>query len=261
MENKNEKVKILLTNDDGIEAQGLYHLYQELITFAEVIVVAPKEERSACSHAITLSHPLRIEKVEKGGQFFGHAVSGTPVDCVKLGLNVILDFKPDLVISGINCGLNTGVHIFYSGTVSAALEAAFLDIPAIAVSLDPEGSPYFINSAQFVKKLALRVLEQGLPSGTFLNVNIPPFEKVYPEVVITKQARCSLKDSFQKRIDPRNRPYYWLEAEEIFIVEGGDGKSLQLDVEVVKEGKISITPIRFDLTDHQFINILRDWAI
>ncbi|MGA1875065.1 MAG: 5'/3'-nucleotidase SurE [bacterium] len=259
---KEKNLKILLTNDDGIESEGLYALYQELQDTAEVTVVAPKGERSAFGHAITLSDPLRVELVQKGGQLYGHAVSGTPVDCVKLGVGVILKSQPDLVISGINWGLNTGVHIFYSGTVSAALEAAILGIPAIAVSLAPIGPPVYTHTAQFIKKLASLVLRRNLPPGTLLNVNMPPPElDDAPEVAITRQANCCLKDNFQERIDPRNRTYYWLDSEEIHIVEGGDGEHMEGDIEAVQKGKISITPIRLDLTDHQLIRFLQTWPI
>ena len=261
MENKNKKnVRILLTNDDGIEAEGLYALYQGLQDMAEVVIVAPNGERSALSHAITLSEPLRVKKVQKNGRLYGYAVSGTPVDCVKLAISVILKSRPDLVISGINWGLNTGVHIVYSGTVSAALEAAILGIPAIAVSIASTGSPNFIHYTQFVRRLSLMVLQQGLPAGTLLNVNMPSQKPAHlPEIAITRQARCYLKDNFQKRIDPRNRMYYWLDSEEMFIAEESDNKDMDVDVEAVKKGKISITPIRCDLTDRQCIQLLQTW--
>lgn len=248
-----------MTNDDGIHSEGLYALYRELQDVAEVAVVAPSGERSACGHSITLSHPLRIEKIRRNDQFYGYAVSGTPADCVKLAVSVILESPPDMVISGINWGLNTGVHIMYSGTVSAAVEAAILGIPAMAVSLAPEDPSHFALSAQFARKLALVIVQQGLPLGTLLNINLPSLgqrQGQFPEVVITRQAKCYLKDYFQKRIDPRNNEYYWLDTEEMTVKEGGD-----VDVDVVRRGKISITPIRFDLTDHQFISSLQAWPI
>ena len=261
MKKKNSKpLQILLTNDDGIESEGLYALYQELQDIAEVVIVAPNGERSALGHAITLSEPLRVKKVKKNDQFYGYAVSGTPVDCVKLAVSVILESQPDLVISGINWGLNTGVHIVYSGTVSAALEAVILGIPAIAVSVAPTPSPDYMYYGQFVRRLSLKVLQQGLPSGTLLNVNIPSQELVNnPDIVISRQAKCYVKDNFQKRIDPRNQTYYWLDKEEVFIVEGGD-TLIDTDVEAVNKGKISITPIRCDLTDPQSIHLLQKWS-
>lgn len=263
-------MRILLTNDDGIHSEGLYALYRELQDMAEVIVVAPSGERSASGHAITLSDPLRIERVRKNDQFYGYAVSGTPVDCVKLAVSVILKSSPDMVISGINWGLNTGIHILYSGTVSAAVEAAILGIPAIAVSLAPVDSSHFDFSAQFVRKLAMIISQQGLPPGTLLNINVPSIEaERTPDAVITRQAKCHLKDCFQKRIDPRNNVYYWLDSEEIILKEEegvDDGEDIDrergdVDVEAVRKGKISVTPIRFDLTDHHFINSLQAWPI
>jgi len=252
-----KKARILLTNDDGILAEGLYALYQGLRDVAELIVVAPRGERSACSHSITLSDPLKIETINRDGQFYGYGISGTPVDCVKLAVSAILESGPDMVISGINWGLNTGVHILYSGTVSAAAEAAMLGIPAMAVSLAPVDPAHFTPCAQFVRKLALTVLEQGLPSGTLLNINVPSFKgDQVPEVAITKQARCSLRDCFHRRTDPRNNVYYWLANEEMIPEEEEGG-----DVETVLQGKISITPIRLDLTDHQFMDELRAWPI
>ncbi|MEW5804354.1 MAG: 5'/3'-nucleotidase SurE [bacterium] len=253
-----EKVTIVLTNDDGIHSEGLYALYRGLQDVAKVVIVAPSGERSACGHSITLSHPLRIEEVRKNDQFYGYAVSGTPVDCVKLAISVILESPPDMIISGINWGLNTGVHIMYSGTVSAAAEATILGIPAMAVSLAPVDFSHFDPSAQFARKVALGVLQQGLPPGTLLNINIPALLGTgqLPEVTITRHAQCFLKDYFQRRIDPRNNAYYWLDSEEMTAKERGD-----VDVEAVRSGKISITPIRFDLTDHQFIHSLRAWPI
>jgi 5'-nucleotidase len=257
IQDEQKKIKILLTNDDGIHSPGLHALYRELQDVAEVAVVAPSEERSACGHSITLSHPLRIGKIWKYDQFYGYAVSGTPADCVKLAVSVILESPPDMVISGINWGLNTGVHIMYSGTVSAAVEAAILGIPAIAVSLAPVDAAHFDLSAQFVRKLVSVTWQQGLPPGTLLNINLPSLESgQLPEVAITSQAKCSLRDCFQRRIDPRNNAYYWLDTEEMTVREGGD-----VDVETVQRGKISITPIRLDLTDHQFIHSLQAWPI
>jgi len=257
IQDEQKKTKILLTNDDGIRAEGLYALYRELHNVAEVAVVAPSGERSACGHSITLSHPLRIEEIRRNDQFYGYAINGTPADCVKLAVSVILETPPDIVISGINWGLNTGAHIMYSGTVSAAVEAAILGIPAMAVSLAPVDPAHFGFSAQFARKLALVIVQQGLPPGTLLNINVPALgQEQIPEVVITSQAKCYLKDFFQRRIDPRNNVYYWLDSEEMIVKEGGN-----VDVDAVRRGKISITPIRFDLTDHQFINSLQSWPI
>ena len=173
--NKEKKLKILLTNDDGINAPGLYALYKEMRKLGEVSVVAPDSEKSAVGHAITLSDPLRVSNFYKNNDFFGYAVNGTPADCVKLAYWA-LDIKPDLLISGINLGSNTGINIIYSGTVSAATEGVFLNIPSFAISLTTFLNPNFSIAAKFAKKLSKQILKNGLPEGTLLNVNVPALE-------------------------------------------------------------------------------------
>ena len=164
---------ILVTNDDGIGAPGLYALVQALKPIAEVTIVAPSVERSAVGHAITLSDPLRVETYDRDETFHGYAVSGTPADCVKIAYWALLDRKPDVLVSGINLGANTGINILYSGTVSAATEGTFLGIPSFAISLTTYQNPDFRYAASFARRMSSILLEKGLPKGTFLNINVP----------------------------------------------------------------------------------------
>ncbi len=254
---KKQKMKILLTNDDGIGAPGLYALHKEIRKIAEVHVVAPDSEKSAVGHAITLSDPLRVKDFYKNDTFFGHAVNGTPADCVKLAYWA-LNIKPDLVISGINLGSNTGVNIIYSGTVSAATEGVFLNIPSFAISLTTFVKPYFEVAARFAKKLSRIVAEKGLPKGTLLNVNVPSVksEDELNGVEITRQGNAMYREEFDKRSDPHNRVYYWLTGQKFELETEPD-----VDDRAILNKKISITPIHFDLTNYKVIKELRDWNI
>ena len=252
-----ESLKILLTNDDGIAAPGLYALYKEMIKHGEVFVVAPDGEKSAVGHAITLSDPLRVSDYEKNDEFFGYAVNGTPADCVKIAFWA-LDIKPDIVISGINLGSNTGINIIYSGTVSAATEGMFLDVPAFAISLATFTDPDFEISAKFAGKLSKIVLENGLPKGTLLNVNVPSVKdkSEISGVKITRQGKAMYREEFHKRIDPHNRLYYWLSGQKIELETDTD-----IDDRAILNNEISITPIQFDLTNYSFLDELNGWNI
>lgn len=250
-------MNILLTNDDGIYAQGLWAVYRQLSRKHEIQVVAPDRERSAVGHAITLNEPLRSKKIEINNEFQGVAVSGTPVDCIKLGVREILDIKPDLVISGINPGINVGTNINYSGTVAAAREAALYGIPAIAVSIQGHAPALYAAAARAVEVVADFVFEKGLPFGTVLNVNIPdlPVEEI-AGVKISRQGIAVFTDYFDKRVDPRNRTYYW---------QGSDLQNTfdhpDMDGAVLQENYISITPIKCDMTDYMAVDELKGWEI
>jgi 5'-nucleotidase len=250
-------MKILLTNDDGIYAEGLWALHRRLAPGHTVIVVAPDRERSAVGHGITLNEPIRVHKVTVNGGDTGFAVTGTPADCVKLGVTEILDSRPDIVIAGINPGANVGVNINYSGTVAAAKEAALYGLPAIAVSMRGTRIAHYDTAARFAEKLACNVQGRGLPFGTCLNVNIPdrPLEDI-AGVVISRQEMARLKETFEKRTDPRNRVYYW---------QGGetpkDSGSLEIDGSALYHDYISVTPIKCDVTDYDMIETLKDWRL
>lgn len=251
------KPHILLTNDDGIFAPGLYALYQTLKSIAEVSVVAPDSEKSAVGHAITLSDPLRVSKFEKSGEFFGHAVKGTPADCVKIAYYALLARKPDLVVSGINYGSNTGINIIYSGTVSAATEGMLLGIPAIAISLTTYTDADFTYAAKLGVRLAEKVLAQGLPKDTLLNVNVPNVpESEIRGIAITRMGNSTYNDNYDRRVDPHNRVYYWLTGSKIEANEG-----IEFDDGAVRQNLVSITPIHFDLTNYPYLERLREWKL
>ncbi|MDZ7263836.1 MAG: 5'/3'-nucleotidase SurE [candidate division KSB1 bacterium] len=254
---KTKPLKILLTNDDGINAPGLYALYKEMKQHGQVYVVAPDSEQSAVGHAITLSDPLRVENFYKNDTFFGYAVNGTPADCVKIAFWA-LDIQPDLLISGINLGSNTGINIIYSGTVSAATEGMFLNIPSFAISLTTFTNPNFDIAARFAGKLSQVILKNGLPRGTLLNVNVPAVdrEEEITGVMITRQGNAMYHEEFDKRVDPHHRVYYWLTGQKVKLETEPD-----VDDRAILNRQISITPVHFDLTDYRFLPELRNWKI
>lgn len=250
-------MRILITNDDGIHARGLYALTSALKKIAEVLVVAPDVEKSAVGHAITLSDPLRVQSVEKNNEFFGYAVNGTPADCVKLGLKCLIKDKADLVVSGINLGPNTATNIMYSGTVSAAAEAVIMGVPGLAVSLASFTEHEYEYACVIATELALKIHRIGLPEGTLLNVNVPAVKPDKIEgVVITRQGKGRYEEYFDKRNDPTNRTYYWLAGKKMVLDTDED-----VDDVVVTRNKVSITPIRYDLTDLRMLTELKKWEI
>jgi len=250
-------MKILITNDDGIDSLGIKALVGEIKGIADVIVVAPDREKSASGHSITISSPLRINKFYRNNLFFGYAVNGTPVDCVKLAVKVISKEKPDMLISGINLGPNTGTHIIYSGTVAAAVEAAVLGIPSFAVSLAIFNNPDYRFSSLFAKRLALSIKKSGLPDGISLNVNIPAVrEDEIKGVRLTVQGKTKFVGSVKKRVDTRGLPYYWLSPD---IVE--DRGNSDLDTTAIQNKEVSITPLGFDMSDRKSLDKLKGWDI
>jgi len=254
---KKTTMNILLTNDDGIYAKGLRALYKRFSSQHSVTVVAPDRERSAVGHGITLHQPLRATKVSIDSGYHGYAVNGTPADCIKISLMEILNEPPDLVISGINPGANVGVNLNYSGTVAAAKEASLYKLPAMAVSIKGYQSGTFDDAALFTVHLAEMILKHGLPVGTMLNVNIPDMPiKGTKGVRISKQGTMIYAEYIEKRIDPRNRVYYW---------HGHDStvssNNPEFDVTALDEDFISITPIQCDMTDYRLLEDLKQWKI
>ncbi|MDF1594433.1 MAG: 5'/3'-nucleotidase SurE [Desulfobacterales bacterium] len=250
-------MNILMTNDDGIYAPGLWAVYRQLMLKHALTVVAPDRERSAVGHGITLNEPLRLEKVMVNGGFQGYAVSGTPADCIRLGILEILDAKPDLAVSGINPGINVGININYSGTVAAAREAALYGIPAIALSIQGREARHFEAAARVAEVLAEFIFRNGLPHGTILNVNIPDVTtRKIAGVKISRQGIPTFSDYFDKRVDPRNKTYYWQgsEFQAVFSEPDMDGAALENDY-------ISITPIQCDMTDYATMDNLKSWDI
>lgn len=247
-------MNILLTNDDGIYADGLWALYNRLCRLHQVCVVAPDRERSAVGHAITLNQPLRAVHMNINGHM-GYAVNGTPADCVKIGILEILPSKPDIVISGINAGANVGIHINYSGTVAAAKEAALYGIKAIAVSVQGRSGLHYTDAAEFAAYLSGHILEKGLPDGTFLNVNIPDTALEHIQgIQISRQCVSMSRECFEKRTDPNNRLSFWPRCE--LPAAAGNPDS---DLEALSRNKISITPIKCDMTDYHLMEDLKKW--
>ena len=250
-------MKILLTNDDGVHAPGLWALYHGLAPQHDVTVVAPDRERSAIGHAISLHRPLRSVTVTVNGGQSAVAVNGTPADCVKFALLEVVPSRPDLVISGINPGANVGINVNYSGTVAAAKEAAMAGIPAIAISIIAPGDRHVDAAARFAESLSLQVKGWGLPRGTFLNVNFPdlPIDEIRG-VRWSRQGTGVFAQHFEKRRDPRDRIYYW---------QGCDGQEAydQLDIDGAALGEryISITPIKCDMTDYETLRELARWDV
>ena len=237
---------ILLTNDDGIHAEGLRYLRMAAERVGRVSIVAPEAEQSAVGHAITLYDPVRSREFTKDGVFYGHGIGGTPADSVKLAVYSLLPSRPSLVISGINDGANLGINVLYSGTVSAATEAAILGIPAMSVSIDQKKDPPFPWAVPHIETIATWTLRHGLPKGIALNVNIPalPPEKV-KGYRITRQGLTKFKEKFEQREDPRGNHYYWLTGQAT-----ADEDENETDVAAVKAGYVSVTPLFYDLTAH-----------
>ncbi|MFY9557464.1 MAG: 5'/3'-nucleotidase SurE [Blastocatellia bacterium] len=244
---------ILVTNDDGIHSAGIIALAEALRAVGEVWVVAPAHEMSAASHSLTLTRPLRIEKIDD----YHFSVDGTPTDCVTLAMNHLLkDGLPDIVVSGINKGGNLGEDVSYSGTVAGALEASIYGLPGIAVSLVQRTNFDFGPAARFATELARRVLGDGLPRGTLLNVNVPPGP--VRGLRVTRQGTKNIRPNIIEGTDPRQRKYYWIGEESLtWNEEAGT------DYEALGHGLVSITPLRTDLTDYRVLEEFksRDWDV
>jgi 5'-nucleotidase len=250
-------MRILVSNDDGIHAPGIFALAQALRALGEVTVVAPDRQQSAVGHAITMNFPLRAVPYAREGEPFGYAVDGTPADAVKLAVRFLLKDKPDLVVSGINHGSNTAVNILYSGTVSAATEGMVLGIPSFAISLTTYAQPDFSYAAKFAARLARLIAERGLPAGTLLNVNVPAVpEGEIRGVLLTRQGKSSWEDTFDVRRDPANREYFWLTGK--MVVTDTDADT---DLVAVNSNFVSVTPIHYDLTDLVLLEQMQAWGI
>ena len=249
-------MRILLTNDDGIYAKGIEALYQKLVLEHEVTVVAPETEQSAVGHAITFLNPLRVKSVHRNGRFFGYALDGTPADCVKIAIAELLKPPPEVVVSGINMGANVGVNVIYSGTVSAATEAAVMGVASIAVSIDSFKTSDFSAVLEYIPGLISLVEKHGLPSGVSLNVNVPavPAEEIRG-VRITHQGKMKYLESYDRRIDPRNNVYYWL-CNSAPIPDD----DAYADSAAVSANYISVTPVHYDLTHYGMLAKLNEWC-
>jgi 5'-nucleotidase len=261
-------MRILISNDDGIFAQGIKVLANTLVAVGhEVIVVCPDRERSATGHGLTLHDPIRAEEVAGifDPRIDAWSCSGTPADCVKLALGALLDRFPDFVLSGINQGANLGTDVLYSGTVSAAMEGTIEGIPSIALSLTSFTDREFQPAADFAVQLLAKLTSQPLTEAMLLNVNIPPVTaSEIAGVKVTRQGIRRYFDTFQKRIDPRGKTYYWLSGEVLQDVEQPEHLHLppdiETDVQAIKDNYITITPLQFNLTSPLGIYSLKDYV-
>ncbi|WP_350289990.1 5'/3'-nucleotidase SurE [uncultured Croceitalea sp.] len=256
-----KKPLILVTNDDGITAPGLRALVKFMSAIGEVVVVAPDSPQSGMGHAITIDNTLYSKKVKintEEGAPLEYSCSGTPADCVKLGLQEILDRRPDIVVSGINHGSNSSINVIYSGTMSAAIEAGIEGIPAIGFSLcDYSWNADFSGVGTIAKKIVQEALKNGMPKGTVLNVNIPKTDGNQPKgIKICRQAKANWKEKFDKRSSPSGKEYYWLTGEFVLLDKGED-----TDVYALNNGFVSVVPTQFDLTAHHAIQHINNWDL
>lgn len=250
---------ILLTNDDGILAPGIRALWQELAQIARITVVAPDSEKSASSQAITVHHPIWVDKHPMDNpNINAWRVGGTPTDCVKVALeSLLIDDCPDIIVSGINQGSNLGTDVLYSGTVSAAIEGALHGLPALAMSLDSWQVFDFTPAAKTARRIVETMIAKQLPPNTLLNVNVPALpENQLKGMKITKLGVRSYENTFERRLDPRGRTYYWMSGH----VSESDNDP-DSDIIAVKNGNISVTPIHFDLTNYGIMNLLKEWEL
>jgi 5'-nucleotidase len=246
---------VLLTNDDGIRAPGLVAMYRELAGDHDVDVIAPETVQSATGHGITMATPLLTSRVQVEDAFEGVAVDGRPADCVKLAIDQLCKRRPDLVVSGMNSGTNVGINVIYSGTVAAAIEAGFLGVPAIAVSLylRNEIETNYARAAKYARRTIDQILEMGVKPGQVATVNIPALraDQEPAGVRFVRQCTRPWADTYERRQDPKGRDYFWNTS----VFRLGETEQ-DTDVAALRDGYITVTPLQFDLTDHA---LLRDW--
>lgn len=244
-------MRILLSNDDGYQAQGLRALADALADLAELTIVAPERNHSGASNSLTLETPLRVEQVRPDMYY----VNGTPSDCVHIAVTGLLEKEADMVVSGINHGANLGDDVIYSGTVAAAMEGRFLGYPAVAVSLVLENGYHFDSAAQVARRLIQHMIEHPLPPDTIFNVNVPdlPLDRIRG-FEITRLGFRHKSEPAIKALDPKQRPIYW-------IGPSGPGQDAGpgTDFHAIANGKVSITPLKIDLTDHRALPSMREW--
>ena len=252
-----KKSLILIVNDDGINAPGIRKLISIMNDFGEVVVVAPDGPQSGKGHAITIESTIRCDKVIiDDGHQIEYSCSGTPVDCVKLAVNKLITRKPDLCVSGINHGSNSSINVIYSGTMSAAVEGALEGIPSIGFSLlDYSHEANFSEGEKYIRKITQSVLNNGLPDGVCLNVNIPKSVegKKIKGVKVCRQAKANWVEEFDEREDPKGRKYYWLTGKFVNYDKGDD-----TDERALENHYISVVPVQYDVTAHHAISKLNN---
>ncbi len=255
------KPLILVTNDDGITAPGIQALIGFASEIGDVFVVAPDSPQSGMGHAITINstlHATKINSLDENGAKAAYSCSGTPADCVKMGLQELLEKKPNIVLSGINHGSNSSINVIYSGTMSAAIEAGIEGVPAIGFSLcDFAWKADFSQAKEFIQKIISQALENGIPNGVVLNVNIPKLSSAELKgIKVCRQARANWKEKFDKRKSPMGKDYYWLTGQFDLLDKGED-----TDEWALANGYISIVPTQFDLTAHHAIQNINTWKL
>ena len=251
-----DNLRILATNDDGILADGLQQLVEELSQIASVLVAAPDRERSATGHAITMFQPLRAKATEVPGAEAAYAISGTPADCVKLAVDMLFPKQIDLIVSGINRGANLGTDVLYSGTVSAALEGVMLGLPAIAFSLAEVAAPDFKPVANLARNLIETMWQKTWPADTLLNINVPQVSEDLKGIKVTTLGHIRYNNPILEREDPWGGTYYWLAGQ---VPENNHVEPS--DVWAINNGYVSLTPIQFDLTDYRLLDTITSWKL
>jgi 5'-nucleotidase len=249
--------KILITNDDGIAAPGIKALTEVMHELGEIYIIAPDSAQSGMGHAITINSTLELKHIPGFlGTENAYSCTGTPVDCVKMGVHEVMKTRPDLCVSGVNHGSNSSINVIYSGTMSAAVEGGIEGIPSIGFSLcDYSWDANFETIKPFIKKIALEVLEKGLPEGVILNVNFPKTDKI-KGIKICRQAKAAWEEEFDKRTNPMGKEYYWLTGKFVNHDHGED-----TDEWALANDYISIVPVHFDLTAYHVIQQLNSWDL
>lgn len=254
-----KKPLILVSNDDGVNALGLKALIEVVTEFGEVIVVAPEKGESGMSHAISIVTPIRKKLIHKEENLTIYSVNGTPVDCVKLALNQLVDRKPDFLVSGINHGSNASISVIYSGTMGAAIEGCFNGIPSAGFSLlnhDPNAD--FSAAKVFTRIVFKEMIKNGLSNGTCLNVNVPnePLEKI-SGIEVCRMAKGVWKEEYDKRTDPHGREYYWLTGH----FNNYEPNAKDTDEAVLAANKVAVVPVSVDITDYEALERLKNWNL
>lgn len=253
----NEQPVILVTNDDGITSPGIKALVNAVKDLGKVVVVAPDSPQSGMGHAITIGEPLRLHKSDVFGDIEAYECSGTPVDCVKLARDIILHRKPDICVSGINHGANHSINIIYSGTMSAAMEAAIEGVPSVGFSLlDYRYEADFSVAAAVANTITKKMFHTQLPKHTLFNVNIPKVDEAsFKGLKVCRQAYAKWEEEFEQRKDPRGNDYYWMTGKFVNL-DKGEGT----DVQALADGYASVVPVKFDLTDMEMkASIANEW--
>ncbi len=251
------KPLILISNDDGISAPGIRFLINLMKDLGDVVVMGPQGAQSAKSHSLTITTPLRYKTIELSESYKEYSLNGSPVDCIKFALFKVMDRKPDIIVSGINHGSNASINVIYSGTMAAAIEGAMSGVPSVGFSiLDHAEDADFTVAAKYITKIVKKVLSEGLPTNTALNVNFPkPTGKDYNGIKVCRQARGNWGEDFDERIDPRDgSPYYWLKG--VFNMHD---EAEDTDEYALKNYYVSLVPVKFDFTAYDIIDTIKEY--